>query len=58
VCGALLGRLRDVHVAEPITYRSLFFRISTMRSQAGFGLRFFVFPTRTGNARNADRSAP
>jgi MFS family permease len=53
VCGALLSRLREVRVAERISYTSLFFRLSTMRSQAGFGLRFFVLPSRRGNDRGS-----
>jgi hypothetical protein len=58
VCGALLGHLREVRLAERISYTSLFFRLSTMRSQAGFGLRFFVFPSRRGGARESGSRGP
>ncbi|HKY31928.1 MAG TPA: MFS transporter [Candidatus Polarisedimenticolia bacterium] len=55
VCGALLGRLREVRIAESISYTHLFFRLSSMRSQAGFSLRFFVLPAeRRRRGRDAD----
>jgi len=46
VCGTLAHRLREVRVVEKISYRSLFFRVSSVRPTIGPVLRFFVLPLR------------
>ncbi len=46
VCGALVSRLKEVRVVEKISYRSLFFRVSSVRSTMGPVIRFFVLPHR------------
>jgi MFS family permease len=44
VCAFLVHRLREVRVVDRISYRSLFFRIVSVRAQMGSVLRFFVLP--------------
>lgn len=46
VCARFARRLREVRVVERISYRSLFFRVSSVRASAGPVLRFFVLPAR------------
>jgi MFS family permease len=46
VCALFVRRLREVRVVEKISYRSLFFRVSSVRASAGPVLRFFVLPAR------------
>jgi MFS family permease len=48
VCAALLPRLHEVRVVERISYRDLFFRVSSVRATMGPVIRFFVLPTRRG----------
>lgn len=44
VCALFARRLREIRVVEKISYRSLFFRISSVRSTMGPVMRFFVLP--------------
>jgi len=51
-CAAFLRRLREVRVVERISYRDLFFRVSSVRATMGPVLRFFVMPLRRGTETN------
>lgn len=44
-CVTLLPELKEVRVVEHISYRSLFFRIASLRPQLGAMLRLFALPT-------------
>jgi MFS family permease len=46
VCASLTRPLREVRVVERISYRSLFFRVSSVRANIGPVMRFFVLPLR------------
>jgi MFS family permease len=46
VCIVLAPRLREVRVVEKISYRSLLFRVASVRANIGPVLRFFVLPLR------------
>lgn len=46
VCVLFAPRLREVRVVERISYRSLLFRVTSVRSNLGPVFRFFVLPLR------------
>lgn len=50
VCAVLLPRLQEVRVVERISYRELFFRVSSVRATMGPVIRFFVLPAKRGGA--------
>jgi len=54
VCATFAHRLREVRIVEKISYRSLFFRVSSVRATAGPVLRFFVLPARATPAMKSD----
>jgi MFS family permease len=45
-CSTLLHRLHEVRIVEKISYRSLFFRVSSVRANMGPVMRFFVLPVK------------
>jgi len=44
VCLAFVAKLREVRQVESISYRSLLFRVTGVRTSVGPGMRFFLLP--------------
>ena len=58
-CAVLARRLKEVRVVERISYKSLFFRVSSVRATMGPVMRFFVLPPKSApDAPRVPASAP